>query len=104
MPSQDIPCRIYQTSTYIESYMLTLVDLKSSLTNLIILYFTQLLHSTFFFLPYHLGHFDFKALFLLRSYYKNPYKTREQWLIKHCPKSLPRTTKAKFASLLRADH
>ena len=71
MPSQDIPCQIYQIPTYAEYYTPTRKDIKSSLINLIILVFTRLLHSTFFFPPqraYRLGHFAIKTLFLLRSY------------------------------------
>ena len=42
MPSQDILRQIYQIPTYMESYTPTRLDIKSSLINLIIFYFTQL--------------------------------------------------------------
>jgi hypothetical protein len=78
-PSQDIPRQIYQISTYTEFYTPTRINIKSSLINLIILYFIR------YFIPsasfcqvraYRLGHFEFKpqTLFLLRSYYKNAYR------------------------------
>ncbi len=47
--------------------------------NLIIMFITRLLHSTFCFtphLPYRLGHFDIKTLFLQRSSYKTPTDER----------------------------
>ena len=79
MPSLDISCQIWWIPTYTESItpMRIGIDIESSLINLIIHYFTWLLHSTFF-LPrpraYCLGQFEFKTLFLLRSYYENAHR------------------------------
>ena len=52
MPSQDILCQIYRIPTYMESYTPTHLDIRCSLINLLILYFTRLLHSIFFFTPH----------------------------------------------------
>ena len=51
MPSQDILCQIYRIPTYMESYTPTRLDLRSSLINLKILYFTWL-NTSFHFLPF----------------------------------------------------
>ena len=90
-----------------ESITPTRIDIKSSFINLIIHYFTQIFHSTFFFLPlraYRLGYFEFKTLFLLRSYYKNAYRRESGGKSWSSHESLPRTTKANLALLLSANH
>ena len=80
-PSQDIPRQIYQISTYTEFYTPTRINIKSSLINLIILYFTRLLCFTFFASPrpaYRLRHIDIKTLSTEKLLQKC-LQMREQW-------------------------
>jgi hypothetical protein len=50
-----------------------------------------------------LGYFEFKTLCLPRRYYKRPPKKGERPKRSYC-ESLPRTTKAKLAPIVHADH
>ena len=110
MPSQDILRQIHWIPTYTESYTPTRLDIRCSLINyLIIIFIIWLLITPFYFLLY-----NTPALLPRTLWYQNPLSTEEflrnaYWResggkSRSGCESLPRTTKVKLLSSLRANH
>ena len=103
MPSQNIPCQIYRIPIYRESITPTHIDIKISPINLIIHYFTRLLHSTLFFLPLHsyrLGQLRKKLSSKLNNFILDFYLHSPLTHPKTMVSSFPRTSRLSCPSFI----